>query len=90
VAETKERFRQFILNFVCEDMDGEFDPETPLYLQKLDEVGFNILPISWLKLIKMTYNKDEVLYYKMLFITDFCHRKSILQCRLLSFEVVPW
>ena len=32
VAETKERFRQFILNFVCEDMDGEFDPETPLYL----------------------------------------------------------
>lgn len=42
VAETKERFRQFILNFVCESTDGEFDPDTPLYLQKLDEVKYNI------------------------------------------------
>ena len=40
VAETKERFRQFILNFVCDSADGDFDADVPLYLQKLDEVMF--------------------------------------------------
>ena len=47
VADTKERFRQFILNFKDESVE-EYDPTQALYLQKLEEVCLIVLFSSYL------------------------------------------
>ncbi|XP_066917179.1 DNA replication licensing factor mcm4-A-like [Clytia hemisphaerica] len=43
VSETKERFRQFILNFK-DDTVEEYDPAQALYMQKLDEISITEKP----------------------------------------------
>jgi len=43
VADTKERFRQFILNFKDESVE-EYDPTQALYLQKLEEITITEKP----------------------------------------------
>ena len=52
VADTKERFRQFILNFKDESVE-EYDPTQALYLQKLEEVYFFSYSLS---VFKVTFN----------------------------------
>ncbi len=42
VSETKEKFKNFLMEFTITEMDemgDDFDPMRPLYLQKLEEVS---------------------------------------------------
>ena len=42
VSETKEKFKTFLTEFTIEELDemnDEFDPMQPLYMQKLEEVA---------------------------------------------------